>query len=72
MLGGRCRRVEDTVVVEQTLEKHFKRKLDADALFSRSSAYLPRDLLQTANVDTGMPTVGVLAHFCALVECFFI
>ncbi|KFD67272.1 hypothetical protein M514_05069, partial [Trichuris suis] len=49
LLGGRSRLPEDEAVVAQVLEKHFRRSISPQALFSIKSAYFPSQILHTAS-----------------------
>uniref|UniRef100_A0A5S6QIN1 Midasin n=1 Tax=Trichuris muris TaxID=70415 RepID=A0A5S6QIN1_TRIMR len=49
LLGGRSRLPEDEAIVAQVLEKHFRRSINPENLFSIKSAYFPNQILQTTS-----------------------
>uniref|UniRef100_A0AC35TJ71 Midasin n=1 Tax=Rhabditophanes sp. KR3021 TaxID=114890 RepID=A0AC35TJ71_9BILA len=70
LLAGRCRKAEDEVAIIHALEEHFRVKINLETLFSQTSVYMPKFVIEAMEKDAnkniilteGMRRMLVLAY----------
>uniref|UniRef100_A0A0N5C8B2 Midasin n=1 Tax=Strongyloides papillosus TaxID=174720 RepID=A0A0N5C8B2_STREA len=51
LLAGRCRNVNDEIVIKSVLEKHLKVKIEPEKLFSIDSIFMPKPIIDSMTQD---------------------